>query len=209
MAKKCLGCGKISDSKLYACSGCLKKINEVRRDIDLKRRFKKDTFLITNKIATIFGIVLASSSLLFVWAVLKKYRLPSDILLSILYPSLIGFLIYFSLGRISSMCFSRFAFELYSDKNYYTQSPIARLRNSRFLKGLLKCLSLIFISSILAWFIYVVSVFLLELIFNFKLTGTLLRFKYMIMQGFWQSGFFLGLFLSLKKHSDWIKELEK
>ena len=209
MAKKCLSCGNISDNNLYACSACLGKINDARRDLDLKRRFKKDTILVMNKIAPIFGIVMASVGIIFVLLVLNRFGLPTGVLLNILSFSAIGFLICFLLGTIVARYSSKFQFELYSDKDYYIQKPIERLKNIRLLKSMLKFVLPLCVYCLLAWLTLVALEMLLEVVYKFTLNELLLRLKYTVTRGFSSAGFILGLFTSFSKYFDWVKGLEK
>lgn len=212
MAKNCLNCGDTSDNNLFVCSACLGKINEARRDIDLKRRFKKETLLTWNKIS---GVFIAITLLITVYVVcffLYKLRLTGAALTIFIFlfnPGWITFLIFLLFGMLASGYFMKILLTLYSNKDYYIQRPIERIKNFQMLKPLLKFFLLTVFLFPLFWLISVSINIFLDIAYPLAHLKSLLMLRYRLVTPAAISGYFIGHTVSFLIYADWAKGLEK
>ena len=204
--KKCLSCGNITDNKMYACSGCLNKIDTVRQPLRLSWIQKKDFILGAKRISLFVNIAVVLLAIITLTHFFYRLQLPFLFYTTIILPVLAGFLMYF----LAASAFMRYGSKLFliqlGDTAYYRSTTFReRIKDKRPLKLILYFL-LIFM---LLWIIYVGLMLFFEASAPFRLSQPILELKYFIIRGFTIMGMTLGCSLGLYQYSDWVAVLEK
>ncbi|MFC1704411.1 hypothetical protein ACFL1E_06500 [Candidatus Omnitrophota bacterium] len=207
MTKKCLGCGTVSDNNLFTCSACLDKVNEARSCIKLQWFLRKGAVIGLNRILTIFALVLLFAELAFGIIYLNKFQVPVNIQIIIFFrPALLIFLLYFLAGRVVGRYGSKLTLKQWSNRNFYEQSPLERLKDTQNLRGVLLLVVFLFVSAFIVAFIAAFADSLAG-IDSDALPEILREFHYASGRLFAAPGLILGM--SLLFYFDWFRGLKK